>query len=217
MAKQRERIATGLTIAQITKMTVFDLQSYTPKQQREIVSRLGSAVNKRLKTFEKSGIETPATIKLGASGGKISVRGKSGKELLDEFFRARTFLKSKTSTKRGFKQLQKDIQTEISTMDNLGEYINYSSNIMKHAFNLYDVLKDTSPEILSNMDKYKVTEKIAAMIYTGKDSDLILGEMTKILEDEYLKEQRKFKEDVKGPENPLDRIPKRYERKSRRR
>ena len=103
MAK-RNRVSSGLTIKDIQSMSMDKFQKYTPSQQRELVSRLASAGNKRLKTLEKSGIQTPATIKLGLSGGKLSVKGKTGDELIKEFYRAKNFLNSPTSTKTGWKK-----------------------------------------------------------------------------------------------------------------
>lgn len=82
----RSRIASGMTINDIMEMSMSKFEQYTPTQQREITSRLASAANKRLRTLQKSDIENPATLRLNMSGGKISVRGKSGDELKQEFF-----------------------------------------------------------------------------------------------------------------------------------
>lgn len=98
MPKPRQRIATGLKISDIMDMPISKLSQYTPKQQREIISRLASAANKRLKTLQKQDIYNSAVSRLEKSGGKISVRGKSGDELIKEFVRAREFLSNKFSS-----------------------------------------------------------------------------------------------------------------------
>ena len=85
----RKRVTQGKTIEDLLKIDMAALQDYTISEQREIVSRLASAANKRLKGLESKGIETPATIKLKMSGGKISVRGKSEEDLFIELYRAR--------------------------------------------------------------------------------------------------------------------------------
>ena len=106
----RKRVTQGKTIEDLLKIDMAALQDYTISEQREIVSRLASAANKRLKGLESKGIETPATIKLKMSGGKISVRGKSEEDLFIELYRARQFLRSKTSTRAGWKNVEKGVK-----------------------------------------------------------------------------------------------------------
>ena len=98
MAKKRNRISAGLSISDIMNIPMKKFEQYTPAQQRELVSRLASAANKRYKTFEKKGIVNPAILSMKMEGGKISVRGKNVEQIKEEYFRAKKFLKSAFST-----------------------------------------------------------------------------------------------------------------------
>ena len=127
MAK-RKRVSSGLTIKDIQKMSMDKFQSYTPAQQRELVSRLASAGNKRLRNLEKVGTETPSTIKLNLSGGKLSVKGKSGDELIKEFYRAKSFLNSPTSTTIGWKKTKQEIKKTVSDIGKVYKGMSYNEN-----------------------------------------------------------------------------------------
>ena len=191
VAKARERVSTGLSIKDISKMSMEQFESYTPKQQREIVSRLGSAVNKRFSKLESRDIVTPATIRLEQSGGRISVKGKSGEELKRELFRAKQYLRSKTSTLTGYKQLEKKLGEESQRKHVAKEGTDVSIGI---AFSYYDILVDTDPNIRAMKDKYKIVEFIADKIDAGLDYDATIDETFKYLESEYKKEQKRYKD-----------------------
>ena len=214
MAKQRQRIATGLKVSDITKMSMSEFEKYTPAQQREIVSRLGSAANKRLKNLTSKGITTPATIHLQQSGGKISVKGKSGEELKQELFRAKQFLKSSLSTVSGYRKLQKAVKEELKRTG-----IQYNdSNSLGQAISYYDMLSDIDPTIRNKKDKYKVQAFIAELIDAGKSENEILTEVSNYLNEGYLKTQEDYnKLDVSFGEQIDYDIPKRYRRNRKRR
>lgn len=56
MARTKSSVA-GLTIKDITRIPESKFQSYSASDQRKIVSRLVSAANKRIRSFERKGIE----------------------------------------------------------------------------------------------------------------------------------------------------------------
>ena len=209
MAK-RNRIASGLTIKDIQKMSMDKFQSYTPAQQRELVSRLASAGNKRLRNLEKAGIETPATIKLNLSGGKLSVKGKSGDELIKEFYRAKNFLNSSTSTKTGWKKTKQEIQKTVSDIGKIYKGMSYNEAIA-NAFAYYDTLSEIDPTLTMNRDKYKVTEKIAEMMKNGIEPEEIINKSTTYLMDLYDAEQTRYNETIQPLGNDI--TPNRYRRK----
>ena len=208
MAK-RNRVSSGLTIKDIQSMSMDKFQKYTPSQQRELVSRLASAGNKRLKTLEKSGIQTPATIKLGLSGGKLSVKGKTGDELIKEFYRAKNFLNSPTSTKTGWKKTKQEIKKTVSDIGKIYKGMDYNEAIA-NAFAYYDALSEIDPTLTMNRDKYKVTEKIAEMMKQGIEPEDILNKSTTYLMDLYDAEQTRYNETIQPLGNDI--TPKRYRR-----
>lgn len=208
MAK-RNRIASGLSINDIKKMTMDKFQSYTPTQQRELVSRLASAGNKRLRNLEKAGTETPATIKLNLSGGKLSVKGKSGDELIKEFYRAKNFLNSPTSTKTGWKKTKEEIRKTASDIGKVYKGMNYNEAIA-NAFAYYDALSEIDPTLTMNRDKYKVTEKIAEMMKIGVEPEEIINKSTTYLMDLYDAEQTRYNENIQPLGNNI--TPKRFRR-----
>lgn len=209
MAK-RNRVSSGLTIKDIQKMSMDKFQKYTPAQQRELVSRLASAGNKRLSNLKKTGIETPATIKLNLSGGKLSVKGKSGDELIKEFYRAKNFLNSPTSTKTGWKKTKQEIQKTVSDIGKIYKGMDYNEAIA-NAFAYYDALSEIDPTLTMNRDKYKVTEKIAEMMKNGIEPEEIINKSTTYLMDLYDAEQARYNETIQPLGNDI--TPNRYRRK----
>lgn len=211
MAKQRERIATGLKISDITSMSMKQFESYTPKQQREIVSRLGSAVNKRFSKLESKGLVTPASIRLVQGGGKISVKGKSGEELKRELFRAKRYLQSETSSVSGYKRIEKQIQAESQRT---GIPTTEKDVSMGLAFSYYDILTETDSNIAAIKDKYKVVEFIADKIESGEKYDSVLSKTMEYLKESYLEEQKNYnKSGVQFGDIIENDTPKRYRRR----
>lgn len=176
-------------------MNITTLQGYSVREQREIVSRLASAANKRLRGLESKDIETPATIKLKMSGGKVSVKGKSEDELLNEFYRARQFLNAKTSTRTGWKNVEKGVEKAIKDIEkiNIHKGMKYNELIGK-AFAYYDTLKEVDPSLVMNRDKYKVAEYIADLIYQNDDMNIsdIMNRATQYIMDTYEAEQERY-------------------------
>ena len=217
MAKARQRVATGLSISDISSMSMEQFKSYTPTQQREIVSRLASAGNKRLRTFEKRGIESPAVIRVQASGGKFSVRGKSGKELEKEFFRAKQFLKSKYGTVKGWQKTQKEIKETISPDGYEGAENDIQAELSGIAFMYFDILKDIDSRF-SLVEKYKYQEKIAEMLESGKDQSDIIQSMLFDLEIDYMEMQEDYnKGNVSFGQRLEQEKPKRYRKRKNKR
>lgn len=97
----------GLTVSQILKMPESKFKQYSTSEQRAIVSRLVSAGNKRLRTFEKYGVESPTVIDVMESGGKFSTKGKTDEcALLKELTRARSFLRNPMSTLKEWRKIE---------------------------------------------------------------------------------------------------------------
>lgn len=191
----RNRVTQGKSVQDILKMDVSTLQSYSVREQREIVSRLASAANKRLRGLESKDIETPATIKLKMSGGKISVRGKSEDELLNEFYRARQFLRSKTSTRTGWKNVEAGVKKALEDIEtiNIHKGMKYNEAAGK-AFAYYDTLKETDPTLVMNRDKYKMAEYIIELLMSNDDLSIndVMNSATQYIMDTYEAEQERY-------------------------
>lgn len=215
MAKKRNRVSTGLSIQDIMSMDMKKFESYSLKEQKEITSRLASAANKRLKTFEKKEIVNPAILKIQMEGGKISVRNKTPDELKEEYFRAKAFLKSKFSTQKGYNQYMKKLNESLN-IDQKGIYKGMNASLLySTAFAYYDALQDISPNIQNVRDKYKIANKIAEYMQEGKDEKQIFKDVFAWLSKEYEEMQEQFNESSISFGNRLDEdeIPTRYKRK----
>ena len=242
MPKPRQRVATGLKISDIMDMPISKLSQYTPKQQREIISRLGSAANKRLKTLQKQDIYNSAVSKLEKSGGKISVRGKTGDDLLKEYVRAREFLSNKFSSatywKKTIKKLEKSPQLQGMKKPKKDEYI-YDENIdedipdniyvdestnnnyipVSQLFGLYDAARETNPEILNKLNKYELMKYIEflSQVEGITDSDEMNERIIKFAESELQKQEYEMNElntrFSQSIEYDINNIPQRMNRK----
>lgn len=217
MAKQRERIATGLSVKDISKMSIREFEKYTPAQQRELVSRLGSAVNKRYNKLESKNIVTPAAIRLEQGGGKISVRGKSGDDLKREMLRAKQFLKSSLTTIRGYKNLEKSIiaERERSGYTSKKEINSASLGL---AFAYYDILVEMDPSIEAIRERYKIVEFIADQIDSGTQEDKLIDITMNHLKETYMEKQREYEsQSIKFGDALQTDTPKRFKRTRKRR
>ena len=215
MAKKRNRIASGLTIQDIMSMDMKKFESYSLREQKELTSRLASAANKRLKTFERKEIVNPAVLKMQMEGGKISVKNKSQDEIKEEYFRAKTFLKSKFSTQKGYKQYMEKLNDSLN-IDQKGIYKGMNASLLySTAFAYYDALQDISPSIQNVKDKYKIANKIAEFMQDGKDEKEIFKDVFSWLSKEYEQMQEQFNETSVSFGNRLDEedTPTRFKRK----
>lgn len=206
-------------------MSEEQLMNYTPSQQRELVSRVASATNKRIKNLTSKGMLPAPLIRIQESGGKISVRGKTGDTLINEFNRAKQFMKSKISSVSGYKKEVKKIEADIKAMDLEGSISRIAiekgmdkSTLVSNAFSIYDVLSQTNAKLVSNKDRYKIAGHIADLIYYGATNDEVIMNTIYWLEQEYNKVRKSYDETVEGNilGNRLENdTPKRYRRKRR--
>lgn len=167
---KRKRAASGLTIENIMSMPISKLENMSLKEQREFVSRLGSAANKRLVNLQKNDIYNSAVRRLELGGGKISVRGKNKDDLTKEFIRARDFLKNKFSSASNWK---KTIRNIAKKSDYEGITGSDTSDLSK-AFSIYDVLREIEPEITKRANKYELTSYIKSIMYLFDSTESII-------------------------------------------
>ena len=110
---------TGLSIRDIMDIDLDVFNKLSERELRQITSRLVSASNKRIRSFEKKGIESPAVRNLGMKN-KFSIKFPKGMKntrgkVISEFARARNFLTGKTSTLSGYKEYLKNVREEVET------------------------------------------------------------------------------------------------------
>ena len=160
MARTRYRspYVTGKSVEDILNMDAKVFRSLGERDLREVVGRLVSAGNKRLRSFSKAGETSPATRQAAKSGGAFSTKGKDLNQLRSEYARAKQFLTARTSTKAGWKKVQKDTLKELKKQG-----VDVTPTEFGKMWSAYEKLKEQSPEIADKRLKYKVLNDIADM------------------------------------------------------
>lgn len=177
---------TGKSVSELLEMNPDKLSA---ADLRQVVSRIASAGNKRLKRLDKAGVRSRAAEVVMSSGGKFSVKGKSEDELRVEFMREKNFFERKTSSLRGIKQIQKET---LKTLESRG-VTNIDEDEIGETFALYDRLKEIDPGITVNNLKYGVINAISELPDDLDFEEKILA-MQEQLEDLY-EEQEDLYED----------------------
>lgn len=151
-------LVSGLSIDDILNMDIVDFNRLSEKDLKLVVGRMVSAVNKRLRRFEKKGISTPATRALMKSGGFLSVKGKNANQLRKEYARARNFLNMETSTQKGYKKVQEKI---TDTLKQRG--VEVEPDELDELFEVWNDLIEIDPSVSLSKDKYTLMQDIANM------------------------------------------------------
>ena len=186
-------IVSGMSVSDILNMNEKDFNELKLKELKLVVGRLVSAVNKRLRRFEKAGISTPATRSLEKSGGKLSVKGKSLNELRSEYARARNFMNMETSTRKGYTEVQKKIS---DTLRDRGYDI--TPNELDDMFEIYNSLLESDPSISLSKDKYQLMQDIANM-----PDNLDISEKVLKAKERYTELYEKEQQELNGKEVDL--------------
>lgn len=130
---------------------------------RVAVGRLSKNANKRVSEFRALGIESPATKWVDRSGGNFSTKGKSFNQLRSEFTRAKEYLTSQTSTVKGYRALQGEIETKL-----LKEDIEITHKDYEKFWRAYEKLKEINPAVKAKSLKYKVLKHVAYMVQSDR-------------------------------------------------
>ena len=203
----RIRYTQGQSINDLLKIRPGAFKQLPIAHQREIISKLASAGNKRLKALEQKGIRNSVTMRAEMSGGKFSTKGKSVEGLTDELTRVKRFLWSEQSTIKGWQKtqerLEKDLQkVGISTTPNTGL-----------AYSVYDLLRDYNQDLVTERMKYEVTQRIEDDLREGLNPNQAYQNAQSWLYKEYQRKQR----DYESLQDEFDETPTRYKRRYRRR
>ena len=181
----------GVSIDKLTNLSATQIKQYDRKNLAKIVTKLSSAANKRVKRLEKSGYNTPA-LRQSYRGGHFGSKGKNLKQLRSEYKRVSSFLKSETSTVKGYKAFlnklskkfnEKGVKVGGGSTEEMQDFIDKETRI-------YDWLKERNPYIDESMYKYSVMPKLSEYINQGNLSEsAIKRRMQKYIKEEYKKIQ----------------------------
>lgn len=185
----------GWSVEQLLNIEPDEFFNMSPTWQVEAVSRLSSAGNKRLKRIAAAGLEeySPAYKDI-LQEGKFSVKGKDEKALYQEFKRLSRFFRRSTSTTKGARQFQKEVnrifeETKGGKSEDFNIYtssdmfinlVNFAREILPDATTskLYATIKDKAAQI---------AERKAA--WTSDDATYAMNEFKEYLEQLYRKQQ----------------------------
>lgn len=163
----------GKTVEQLLDL---DLDIWTRLNRRDLAAatrKLADAANKRLKYFEDRGDYTPATRAAERSGGKFTTGGKNRNQLEHEFARARNFLLSETSTRKGWAAVK---QRTISQFERQTG-VTIPADRFNEFWEAYEDLRDLDPDIVNRAIKYKVMEELVQRLLDGQDPNEIVSAM----------------------------------------
>lgn len=190
----------GLSIDQLVNIGATELKGYDRDNLARIVTKLDSAANKRLVRLEKAGYNTPAMRSSKMSrGDRFSVKGKNLKELRSQYIQVSNFLKSETSTVKGYKKFLKRIK---KSFENKGVKIGGSSakdveDFLDKETRIYDWLKERNPLIEESGYKYEAMMRISEFVNKSDLSEsAIKRRMSKWLKKTYEEEQKRHSIDT---------------------
>lgn len=103
----RARYTAGKSVSDLSKLKGEDIAGMDRSELAEVVSRMSSAANKRVKRLEQAGFKATAERETG--GARFSTRGKDKDALITEYQRARDFMAKKSTTVSGAKKRRKAI------------------------------------------------------------------------------------------------------------
>lgn len=190
----------GLSIDQLVNIGATELKGYDRDNLARIVTKLDSTANKRLVRLEKAGYNTPAMRSSKMSrGDRFSVKGKNLKELRSQYIQVSNFLKSETSTVKGYKKFLKRIK---KSFENKGVKIGGSSakdveDFLDKETRIYDWLKERNPLIEESGYKYEAMMRISEFVNKSDLSEsAIKRRMSKWLKKTYEEEQKRHSIDT---------------------
>ena len=169
----------GKSTNQLIKLSGTQLNKLSRKELAQVVSRLDSTANKRLRRFEKKDTTSPATEYVKRTGGKFSVKGKNIESLKKEYLRVKGFLEAETSTITGAKKVRKNV---INKLKEFG--IDIKENQYDKFFKVYERLKEVDRTVSDKLLKYNVFEEIGNVI-DNPNIDDIVNEMQKRIDEIY--------------------------------
>lgn len=154
MPRKQVGFVKGKTWQELAEMDTTAFNTLSVSERKAVIDKVAHTVNLRLKRFLAKDEVTPAVRELADSGGRITARGKTEKELTTEFARAKRFLNRKTSSRSGWSDTQNKI------MDSLREQgINLKTKKQFRDFwRLYNELSENDPIFEDRKTRYATME-----------------------------------------------------------
>ena len=186
----------GKTTQQILSTDLDSLMSMDRRTLAIAVRRLADTANKRLKSFEEKGIESPAYLGVMRRGGKFSTKGKDVNKLRSEFMRAKLFLEQKTATLRGYEKVKQDFfdRVEATTQQRM--------TLDKEDLNkFWDVYSNAEPYLTPFVTKSEEIQKIAYDVFIDNIDSSTEDIFKKLLDEfdiEYTKREIEASNGVSG-------------------
>lgn len=161
----------------INDLMNMDINRMSIKELRSAVTRLNSAANKRVRTLRKQELNSPALRTLGNES-KFSIKGLSSQaELRVAMYKVSDFLKNKTSTTRGYKDVRKKTMNSLKKAGVTG----VTSDKLDKMFKVFDKLKEIDPSIEFLGTKYKILDNIVEI--EEAQQDITADELLQIMID----------------------------------
>ena len=186
---------TGKSVKDLIHLSATQIKGYDRQNLARIVTKLDSAANKRLVRLEKAGYNTPAMRAAKVDKGeRFSVAGKNLKELRAAYIRVSNFLKSDTSTKKGYKSFLKKMQKAFADKGVKigGRTDKDAQDFIQKETKIYDWLKERNPIIEESGYKYEAMKMISEYVNQDNLSEsAIKKRMTKWIKKTYEEEQRR--------------------------
>lgn len=169
----KKTFVSGKTINDLLNLDIETFNKLGASDMRKVVSRLASAGNKRLRSFERRKETTPATRYIHKSGGYFSTKGKNLNQLRAEYMRAKSFFGAKTSTAKGWMDVK---QRTIQTLKDSG--IDITDEQFSTFWKAYEELKELNPGISAKRLKYAILHEVRdTMIESDLDPEEIAAKL----------------------------------------
>lgn len=183
----RKSRITGISTKSLLRMTESKFGGYSLSEQKQLLSKLVSTANKRIRSFERVGMTSPALY--GAGGvDRFSVKGLTSESAtLKELTRLRTFLKNPMSSLKTFRKIESKTQESLKQRG-----IDISKSDVSTLVNLLSQLEREKP--LTTAEKYRVFSEASKELRTDPDidSELLLRNIQDRLDQIYRETQEGF-------------------------
>lgn len=175
----------GLKISDIMNFTWDELNKLSPKELKQVTSRLVSASNKRIRRLEKAkmGEWSPAYSKYQRRGSKFSIRGKDINQVKHEFKLTKNFLNMKTSTVTGWTSYRM-MMNERTGMATFGESQTWSERTWAKYWKVFRRFEEMHGGTFKKGDSDRILQMITEMFATH-DKRKSADTFQQIIEDAY--------------------------------
>lgn len=178
-----------MKINDILNLEPGDLMKLDRPQLAKIVSQMSSVANKRVKRLEASNVSSQALENVQRGGGKFGTKGLTLNQLRAEYKRARGFLTSKSSTIRGAKKVNKELQLRLGG--------SMTPTQMKNFWGVYNRLAEIEPNFLREYGSTQMQRFLRnEVVENGTNTEELLQRGLEEIERRYLEEQGSMLDDL---------------------